>query len=288
MYLPHRIDYGIALFNFSDYQAYRFPSNEIREFREYQTGGSFLVRYPLNRFFRVDIENAVYNYRNEWHTWVSNPINPWDGYWKKISNHSEYVYQPRLGYVWDNALFSSTGPMSGYRSMSFIRHRFSQPENSFTTFYSDNRAYLPISQRYSFANRLVFGFSEGEKPENFTLSGLNGIRGFYDSNHRGSRVAMANIELRYPLIDRLAIAFPLPMTISNLRGSLFSDIGAVWDPGEPFRGGRDGTLEDVKMGFGFGPRLNIGYFVLKFDIAWNTNLSKHGKPTYYLTLNPDF
>jgi Tol biopolymer transport system component len=287
MYLPHRIGYGMALFNFSDYQLYRsVTSGAFLENREYQTGGSLLLRFPLNRFFRIDFENAVYNYRNEWYLWEA--VNPWDGYWHELSKQSEYVYQPRIGYVWDNALFGSTGPMSGYRSMSFIRHRFSTPENSFTTFYSDNRAYFPISQRYSFANRLVFGFSEGDRPENFTLSGINGIRGFYDSNHRGSRVVMANIELRYPLIDRLAIAFPLPITISNLRGSIFTDIGAVWDDDKPFRGGRDGKLEDVKMGWGFGPRLNVGFFVLKFDIAWTTNMSKHGKPTYYFTLNQDF
>jgi len=50
----------------------------------------------------------------------------------------------------------------------------------------------------------------------------------------------------------------------------------------------DGKLNDIKLGYGFGPRLNLGYFVLKFDIAWLTDLSKISKPMYYLSLSEDF
>jgi len=32
----------------------------------------------------------------------------------------------------------------------------------------------------------------------------------------------------------------------------------------------------------------MGYFVLKFDVAWLTDLSRVSKPYYYLSLTEDF
>jgi hypothetical protein len=66
------------------------------------------------------------------------------------------------------------------------------------------------------------------------------------------------------------------------------DAGAVWDKDDKFRGSVDGRLEDLKLGYGFGPRLNLGYFVLKLDIAWLTDLSNISKPQVYLSLSEDF
>jgi outer membrane translocation and assembly module TamA len=51
---------------------------------------------------------------------------------------------------------------------------------------------------------------------------------------------------------------------------------------------KDEQLNDLKLGFGFGPRFNMGYFVLKLDIAWNSNLNRTSKPTVYFSLLPDF
>ncbi|HOA29059.1 MAG TPA: hypothetical protein PKL34_03400, partial [Candidatus Cloacimonadota bacterium] len=64
--------------------------------------------------------------------------------------------------------------------------------------------------------------------------------------------------------------------------------GSVWDDNKYFRGMRDGLMEDIKLGYGFGPRLNLGYFVLKLDVAWLTDLSSISKPQVYLSLSDDF
>ena len=42
------------------------------------------------------------------------------------------------------------------------------------------------------------------------------------------------------------------------------------------------------MGFGFGPRFSMGYLVLKFDFAWDTNLVDCGKPTYFFSIYEEF
>jgi outer membrane protein assembly factor BamA len=179
--------------------------------------------------------------------------------------------------------------MSGMKLTSFIRHSFS-PENKreFTTIYNDLRTYNLLSHRFSLANRLIVGSSVGNSPEQFNLFGFSGVRGFNDSNLRGKKKVLTTLELRYPFIDYLKMPFPLPLVLGNIRGSLFADLGAVWDDNHDFRGMKDGRLQDIKFGFGFGPRLNLGIFILKLDVAWETDFVKTGKPSYYITINEDF
>ena len=126
---------------------------------------------------------------------------------------------------------------------------------------------------------------EGETNQRFDLDSFDGVRGYNDAE-LGRRKALASIELRYPFIENLKLGFPLPLNLVNIRGSAFMDIGAVWDDEVIFA--KNGYLNDLKMGFGFGPRINLGYFILKFDIAWETDLQGISEPSYYFILSPDF
>jgi len=99
---------------------------------------------------------------------------------------------------------------------------------------------------------------------------------------------LGSAELRFPFFDYINLAFPVPLELRNIRGSVFADIGTAWDKNSEFRGVIDGKLNDIKFGYGFGPRINLGYFVLKLDIAWLTDLSRISKPMYYLSLTEDF
>jgi outer membrane protein assembly factor BamA len=288
MYLPYRVDYGVAAYNFSDNVLYPAIDNDryrYFEHREYETGGYFLVRYPLSRFFRLDFEQQVYKYRTECLEWDA-----YTGDYLDILAEDEFMmYVPQFGYVFDNALYGSTGPMTGMKLTSFVRHSFS-PENKrqFTTFYNDLRTYNLLSHRFSFANRLIVGSSRGDSPERFNLYGFSGVRGFTDYTLRGRQKVLTTLELRYPFIDYLRMPFPLPMAIGNIRGSLFADIGAVWNDNKDFRGRENGRLNDVKFGFGFGPRANLGFLILKLDIAWQSDFMRTSKPSYFITINEDF
>lgn len=289
MYLPLRIDYGFALYNLSDITLYKTRiTKDYLELQETQTGGYFLIRYPLSKFFRLDFEQSLYRFKTEWAKW-----DKYTGKWNRTSVTRDWVYVPEIGFVFDNALYGSTGPMSGYKLNSKIRQGIRKTKkqidfNDFTTFYSDYRAYYMISEKFALASRLIFGISNGKNPEKFNIEGFNGVRGFDDDNLKGDRKVLTTLELRYPLIDYLKIGFPIPLTIGNIRGSVFADLGSVWYDNQSFKGYDDGKLKDLKLGFGFGPRMNIGYFILKFDIAWNSNLAQHGKPSYYFSINEDF
>ncbi|MCL2063482.1 MAG: hypothetical protein FWG98_03790 [Candidatus Cloacimonetes bacterium] len=286
MYLPHRIDYGFALYNFVDYYLYRLrfptPVHDYIENRQYQSGIFLMTRYPFSRFFRVDLDHSFYRYRSEWHLW-----NRITDQWEKESSETDYIYAPQLSFVFDNALFGSVGPMTGSRLTTVVRHSFSQKDNTFTTAYADLRNYALLSNRFSLANRLYIGVSEGERPENFTLTSFSGVRGVNDRSIRGNRKVATSLELRYPFIDFLRLGFPLPITITNIRGSVFTDIGSVWD-NEDFRGMEDSKLKDIKLGFGFGPRLNLGFIVLRMDMAWTSDFVNHSKPSIYILLAEDF
>lgn len=97
------------------------------------------------------------------------------------------------------------------------------------------------------------------------------------------------------------------MAIGNISGVIFTDIGSAWyrpngvdpDTGEviydkTFHGGGQSQggafmLDDIKMSWGIGMRMNVGFAVLRFDTAWRTNLdSQEPKPMFSFSIGPDF
>ncbi|MFA5245962.1 MAG: BamA/TamA family outer membrane protein, partial [Pedobacter sp.] len=127
-------------------------------------------------------------------------------------------------------------------------------------------------------------WTDSDEIGSFELSGFNGVRGFDDDELDGKRKFLFSTELRFPLIDNLTLAFPLPIRMTGVRGSAFIDLGAVWDKEEDFVFWSENQLKDARMGFGFGPRFNMGFFIMKFDIAWETDLIDASKPRYYFWL----
>ena len=98
------------------------------------------------------------------------------------------------------------------------------------------------------------------------------------------------MEFRYPFIDHLQIASPIPLSLWGLRGVMFFDAGAAWD--ESFRGVSrySGTrrLEDIKASAGVGVRMRMSLFVLRLDWAWPTNLDTSGKAVTHFALGAEF
>ena len=82
------------------------------------------------------------------------------------------------------------------------------------------------------------------------------------------------------------------MAIRYVTGAMFFDLGTAWDNDETFKGGSSlGSphLQDIKAGFGFGIRANLGIFVLRYDLAWKTDLSTVSHhPKYTFSLGADF
>jgi len=189
----------------------------------------------------------------------------------------------------------------------------------FLTAKLDYRKYMKIGRDYNFVYRLSGGLSEGKNPHTFFLGGTSGwlnyktqgglrvadindiyfssfevpMRGGYYYERYGDRFFLNNLEFRFPLIRYFLMGWPLPLGFQDIRGSLFTDIGAAWY-GNSFRGAKatEGgvpALNDIFFGYGIGARMNLGFFVFRFDIAWSSDLANytHG-PFYYISLGPEF
>lgn len=298
LYLKQRMDYGIGVYNIFDEAYYREltsnPEDDYFRVRKRETGLYTLLRYPLNRFWRLEFDQRLY--QGEYHidSWEWDPSYI-EGSWHEdeyplgsaYPKTSGWVYTPGFTVVHDNALYGSTGPLVGWRGMYSIRKSFAGSDMDYFTNYLDIRTYNLFSKRYSFANRLIGAVSTGSNPQRFDLGGYYGIRA-YDGDLSGEKKLIFSSEIRFPFFDYVKLAFPVPLALGNIRGAMFMEAGSVWDKAKDFHGMSDGELEDIYLGYGFGPRINLGYIVLKMDVSWMTNLRTSSKPTYFLSLSEDF
>lgn len=289
LYLKRRIDWGIGIYNLYDetyFRHYKPEGSDYYRVRQRQTGLYGLARYPFSRFSRLEFDNMLYEYEIN-NDYLANANIESDNWETSYYKSKDIAYAPGLSLVYDNALYGSTGPLLGFRGIYTLRKSFARTDLDYLTNYLDLRRYFLFSRRYSLALRANAGISTGSSPDRFALGGYYGVRAL-DHNLAGSRKVLTSAELRFPLLDYIALAFPLPLALSNIRGSAYVDMGAVWNKDDKFRGSINGRLEDIKLGYGFGPRFNLGYFVLKLDISWLTDLSKISKPQIYLSLSEDF
>ena len=81
----------------------------------------------------------------------------------------------------------------------------------------------------------------------YGFGGLNQLRGYEFREFAGSRLAWANLEFRFPLVDRMD--FPI-LRLGQIRGFFFLDVGAAWytddswyDPRVAERSARDVSNE---------------------------------------------
>ena len=87
------------------------------------------------------------------------------------------------------------------------------------------------------------------------------------------------------------------MIFGNIRGHAFMDIGAAWDKSSEFssknwptRYGNVniGNYSPIIITSGLGTKINLGYFLLKIEAAWDKNENGYSKPQWYFSLGPDW
>ncbi len=124
------------------------------------------------------------------------------------------------------------------------------------------------------------------------------VRGTRFYERYGTNVALANLEVRFPFINYFALGFPLKMIFGNIRGHVFLDAGAAWNQFAEFS---DNELlkkkydddyhtgfSPIVAGFGWGVKVNFGYFLLRIDSAWDIMDDGTSRPQFYLSLGPDW
>jgi hypothetical protein len=257
-----------------------------------------VAAYPLNRFTRVELGAGFNNIgRQRWflHRTVydrsrADAFGPPDSVRKDPS--LTYV-DAQVAFVSDNTLFGYTGPISGRR----YRFQVSPVLGSYQwiEYTADYRRYDPIIFNFlTVATRLYANVSVGRDETAFPkyIARPDFVRG-YDRQSTlytpcmgaganamncnaiqllGSRVLVANAELRFPVIRQFVLGI-IPVALPPVDGVLFYDVGAAWSRGQALYASRPINFDVTKQRFpvrsyGAGLRVNLfNYLIMRWDYA---------------------
>jgi hypothetical protein len=291
--LPHRLDWSMGVFHFKSYYRSRVTtlgeqlgSAELFSARTF--GALAGWSYPFDRFRRVEAQYTQIFVEEEFFERLT------DG--TIVSRNREYrsASSPSLSLVGDNALFGSSGPVNGGRWNLTYSPAFELFPNAlaYHTATLDIRQYKDLSNGYSFATRLLGGASGGRDPQAFRVGGFSTIRGFPDFELIGTRMALANAELRFPFVEDLGLVGPVPIGNLRIRGAVFADLATVWNAGRTprfwDRDSRGRYLVDPYFAFGTGVRTWFLGLPMKLDVAWATDLDRVRKPRWHFSIGAEF
>jgi WD40 repeat protein len=292
--------------------------------REYQEITTYVARqafgvtaYPFNRFTRIELGAGFNNIdRSRWFVTRQVFNGASAGGYSVDSTHRDNTlnyFDGQLALVSDNTLFGYSGPIMGRR----YRFQVSPVVGTYdwVEYLADYRRYDPIIFNYlTIATRLYTDLSIGPDETEFQkyIARPDFVRG-YDSNSSfylscplvgantsncsaiqllGSRVAVANVELRFPLVRRLELGF-LPVDLPPLDGLFFYDAGLAWSSGQSVYFSRPAAYDVSQQryplrSYGFGFRLNLfNYAIVRWDFAVPVDQPGH-KGRWTWSLWPSF
>ncbi|GAB4177531.1 MAG: hypothetical protein Kow00108_13070 [Calditrichia bacterium] len=301
--LKHRIDYGMGIFHSADYFLGRVG---LQRFRNY--GATIFSSYGLSRYRRFDLGLTWFNVKLEYLD-------------IDIDDQFATTLLPQFSYVFDNVLYGFTGPVDGtrYYFTTLVSPNYTSDSREFFSFNLDYRKYFMLNRDYQFAFRFTSGSSFGSNPQTFYVGGIDNwinrkfkggiridkiddiyfasfitpLRGAKFYEREGDRYFLTNLELRFPMIRYLSMGIP-PLTLGNIRGVLFTDIGTAWRGDEQsqlrlFRNDDQKGLitEDLIVGYGLGTRIYFLGFLVRVDVAWKYDIHNSSRPMYYISLGGD-
>jgi outer membrane protein assembly factor BamA len=171
-----------------------------------------------------------------------------------------------------------------------VEHAFADLE--YTTGILDWRRYTNIRHRYAIAQRFIAGASVGRDPRLFRFGGPFTFRGVDYGDLVGTRLLLANLEFRFPLIEQLGLGWPLPLFLGGINGVMFVEGATTWEKGmsPKFFDATNGVrTQDLHLAFGAGARVNLGYFILRYDFGREHRLKGGlGAPRHFVSFGADF
>ena len=269
------------------------------------------MSYPLSKFKRIDLNLSQVTIERE------NLDYP-----DIFPKHSTNLLLTGVSYVNDGVIWGIVGPVYGQRYKFSVEHSFKLVNSglSYTSLEMDFRKYYHFGREYNFAFRLAGGTSFGKNARKYNLGGTSywisperdntqniyteqqiyinklvvPLRGYRYFELSGKNYALMNLEIRFPFIDYFKMRWPLGLTLSMIRGSIFCDIGAAFDKFSDFRffdktKGFPKLGDDLRSGIGFSAQVNLGIFVLRYDEAWHTDFdSIAGHPEHYFSFGANY
>jgi Tol biopolymer transport system component len=244
----HRWNYGMGVFH----TAGEYIDVAGLDYFERKAGGSLVASYPFSRYRRVDGSMSIYYDFKDRHFGVER-----EGV---LATHS-------ISLVSDNTLWYTTGPRDGSRLnlTGAVTTNLNTGRNENMSILVDIRRYFRVSQMTSFAARVQARASNGADPQRFVMGGSLSMRGYPRRSFEGTRLFMANLEYRFPLLHQFVLGVPFDgLGLPALEGAAFVDAGSAWEKFE--------SMPKPVGSFGFGLRMNLGGFmVLRYDFAKLTN-----------------
>ncbi len=226
-----------------------------------------------------------------------------------------YSYiQPTIALVFDNAVSMYTGPMFGRRSR--LEYSPAIGEWQFHEVLADVRRYDRLGGPLTLASRIFLYGRFGRDTDQFPLflGNTDLMRGYTAGSiyrHEcavdnlgesrscatldqlvGSRIALFNAEVRFPLFRQLDLGFA-PITLPPMEGAVFFDAGMAWDERSSVSLRREAVAEVATTrvpltSVGASIRANLwGLAVLRAD--YTKPLSRPNRRAYVtISLGPTF
>lgn len=305
-YLPEVTDYNFSIFHMPGYVPDPTLSTYIRFTN---TGFGIHASKAFDLFNRYEYG---FDFLRVGKTYIDNVTG---------ADTTKYFFVPSVRYVHDDVLYGMYAPKMGTRYFVELKTapKLFADAGGFLSFTTDIRSYQSISNYLTFALRLSAGASFGPRPQSFMLGGLenwinrtslNGLspipfetpedfafmnlqmpmRGYGFAQLRGSKVALLNAELRFPIFAVLA-AGPMPIFIQGIMGNIFFDMGTAFNDNfeaTAFDQYGNKAYKDLLISSGVGLRAYVLGLPLKMDVAWRKLYENWSKPEYLFSLGFDF
>ncbi|MGE5812944.1 MAG: BamA/TamA family outer membrane protein, partial [Acidobacteriota bacterium] len=217
-------------------------------------GGSVYSIYPLNRYSRLELSAALYNFNEQYDDpTVAELAKQYEEQYYGTTVFNNGNIMP-LGITFTNetTIFREFGPLAGktlragYEIAPKIGGFLSRQ-----TADLDARYYMRIGTTGLLALRGRGFKSWGDYPDFLYFGGNSEMRGYEYLEFLGHSVGFANAELRFPLIE--AMATPIGV-MGGIRGVFFFDIGGAALKGQPFTfATNQSDIVDTIAGWQFDP-----------------------------------
>lgn len=246
-----RVNWGIGVFRTSG-NAFE-AGDRFASYQERATGVAGIVRYPLNRFNRLEGQVQVaFSDRFDF-------VLPVDEF-----RRTGWIVSNFASFIRDNSIWTPAGPIDGGRFSFTVGVSKDFTNNRFDNFLlsTDIRRYFRLGSTSAYAVRLLGWYSGGDRPRRINLGGTHAIRGFpLFGEVTGTKAWMVNQEIRFPLLSYLTFGTPAgPFRFPQMQGALFFDLGQAALPnsvGRGVLGSFGGSLRWALWPFGV-VRMDIG------------------------------
>ena len=289
MNLSKRLQWGGELYDQRTFFVGLTGSGAIEQDLAYQqTGVRGFVIYPLSFYHRVSASLGYARRKYDFQNFIFDPATglllPF------IEQRTDDFPEVGMSFVGDSTVNAEWGPVSGRRyrfEASYApdigsgdqEQEVINPDAASITSSAllDFRQYVPLTRRMEFAFRFFGAASFGQVPNVFYFGGLDTVRGFDYRELVGDRAFYTNFELRFPLVDLVALPF---IAVQGIRGRVFLDVGGAWFDyaGQEFEfwDSEEGTLapdnpltgqRGPRSAYGWGLTVNFIGMELNWDFA---------------------